>query len=76
MKIYLAGPLFSTAERDFNTRLKGLLEKAGHKVWLPQDFEQEEEALSEILGDLRWIGTFGALEVVVGGEGAVDERHQ
>jgi nucleoside 2-deoxyribosyltransferase len=25
MKIYLAGPLFSTAERDFNARLAGLL---------------------------------------------------
>jgi nucleoside 2-deoxyribosyltransferase len=48
MKIYLAGPLFSTAERDFNTRLKGLLEKAGHKVWLPQDFEQEEMTPKQI----------------------------
>jgi nucleoside 2-deoxyribosyltransferase len=40
MKIYFAGPLFTVAERDFNTRIAGLLEKAGHEVWLPQNFEQ------------------------------------
>src|SRR5262249_32207556 len=41
MKIYLAGPLFSTAERDFNARLAGLLRAKGHEVWLPQDFDQQ-----------------------------------
>ncbi|MFZ3357430.1 MAG: hypothetical protein WCA56_04700 [Xanthobacteraceae bacterium] len=40
MKIYLAGPLFSAAERDFNARLAGLLRGLGHEVWLPQDAEQ------------------------------------
>jgi hypothetical protein len=39
-------------------------------------FEKQEEALAEVLCDLRGIGTFGALEVVVGGEGAVDELDQ
>jgi nucleoside 2-deoxyribosyltransferase len=48
MKIYLAGPLFSTAERDFNAQLKKLLEKTGHEVWLPQDFEQEEMTPKQI----------------------------
>jgi nucleoside 2-deoxyribosyltransferase len=42
MKIYLAGPLFTTAEREFNTKLAGLLRKAGYDVWLPQEHEQHE----------------------------------
>jgi nucleoside 2-deoxyribosyltransferase len=40
MKIYLAGPLFSTAERNFNKELTKLLRDKGHEVWLPQEFEQ------------------------------------
>lgn len=34
--IYLAGPLFSEAERSFNTKLKGLLEQYVN-VYLPQE---------------------------------------
>jgi nucleoside 2-deoxyribosyltransferase len=40
MKIYLAGPLFSTGERDFNTRLANALRARKHEVWLPQESEQ------------------------------------
>jgi nucleoside 2-deoxyribosyltransferase len=40
MKIYLAGPLFSTAERNFNSELAKLLRVKRHEVWLPQEFEQ------------------------------------
>jgi nucleoside 2-deoxyribosyltransferase len=40
MKIYLAGPLFSAAERRFNSELTRLLRDNGHEVWLPQEFEQ------------------------------------
>jgi len=40
MKIYLAGPLFTVAERDFNARLAALLHKAGHEVFLPQASEE------------------------------------
>jgi nucleoside 2-deoxyribosyltransferase len=40
MKIYLAGPLFTVAERDFNARLAHLLREAGFEVWLPQESEQ------------------------------------
>ena len=44
MKIYLAGPLFTLAEQEFNRRLRELLEKERHEVWLPQ--EHEESGLS------------------------------
>jgi nucleoside 2-deoxyribosyltransferase len=48
MKIYLAGPLFTTAEQEFNRRLRGLLENAGHQVWLPQEHEPRERAAQAI----------------------------
>ncbi len=37
MKIYLAGPLFTTAEREFNMQLATRLRTAGHEVFVPQE---------------------------------------
>jgi nucleoside 2-deoxyribosyltransferase len=48
MKIYLAGPLFTTSEQEFNRRLRELLEKAGHQVWLPQEHEPRERSARTI----------------------------
>ena len=48
MKIYLAGPLFSTAERDFNARLAQLLREKKHEVFLPQESEQESMTPKQI----------------------------
>ena len=48
MKIYLAGPLFNAAEREFNVKLANLLRKYGHEVWLPQEHEQREQSAAEI----------------------------
>ena len=36
MQIYLAGPLFTQAERDWNLRLAEPIRAAGHSVFLPQ----------------------------------------
>ncbi len=36
MRLYLAGPLFTQAERAWNLRLAALLSGAGHSVFLPQ----------------------------------------
>lgn len=36
-KIYLAAPLFSKAECDFNSNLRNELTDAGYKVFLPQE---------------------------------------
>jgi len=41
MKLYLAGPLFTTPERDWNAALAARLEAAGHEVFLPQAHESE-----------------------------------
>ncbi|MDR3440672.1 nucleoside 2-deoxyribosyltransferase [Telmatospirillum sp.] len=51
MRIYLAGPLFSAAERDFNTRLTEALRRLGHEVWLPQEHEQRSKTVAQIFAD-------------------------
>ena len=48
MKIYLAGPLLSAAERNFNNELTRLLRNKGHEVWLPQEFEQRTMTANQI----------------------------
>ncbi len=35
--VYLAAPLFSEAERDFNRKLRDEIKKAGFSVFLPQE---------------------------------------
>ncbi len=35
--VYLAAPLFSEAERDFNRKLRDEIKSAGFKVFLPQE---------------------------------------
>lgn len=42
MKIYLAGPLFTLAERLFNAELASALQGMGYDVWLPQEREPRE----------------------------------
>ena len=39
MKVYLAGPLFTSAEQEFNRHLRDALVDFGHEVWLPQEHE-------------------------------------
>lgn len=43
MKIYLAGPLFTLAEKNFNAALAACLRSPPfeHEVWLPQEHDQE-----------------------------------
>lgn len=36
MKIYIAAPLFSEAEKAYNQKIGGEIEEAGHDVFLPQ----------------------------------------
>ena len=35
-KVYLAGPMFNQAEKDFNLKITKLLEQNGYQVFLPQ----------------------------------------
>lgn len=37
MKLYIAAPLFTSAERAWNKQLEQFLVQSGHQVFLPQD---------------------------------------
>lgn len=43
MRIYMAGPLFSTAECAFNVELAEQLRLHGHEIFLPQEHEQRSD---------------------------------
>ncbi len=45
MNLYLAGPLFTQAERSWNLQLAALIAEAGHSVFLPQTEVQAIETL-------------------------------
>src|SRR6476619_6353369 len=64
MRIYLAAPLFSTAERDFNDALAARLREAGHEVFLPQD--QEHDAFDPARTFHRDVDHVNSSDVVVG----------
>lgn len=42
MRIYLAGPLFTTPERDWNVGLGSRLRAGGHEVFVPQENPSSE----------------------------------
>ncbi|ADE37146.1 nucleoside 2-deoxyribosyltransferase [Methanohalophilus mahii] len=44
-KIYLAGPLFSEAEKNFNEQLTQRIEGAGYDVFLPQRDSTDTESM-------------------------------
>jgi nucleoside 2-deoxyribosyltransferase len=48
MRIYLAGPLFTAAERAFNRTLRDLLVQYGYEVWLPQEHEPRSRTAKDI----------------------------
>ena len=48
LKIYFAGPLFTTAEIEFNARVAALLRRAGHEVFLPQESEVQHGSAAAI----------------------------
>ena len=47
-KLYLAGPLFTVAERTFNAELARFLESRGFEVWLPQENEPRRNTAKTI----------------------------
>jgi nucleoside 2-deoxyribosyltransferase len=46
VRVYVAGPLFTDAEREFNARLAARLEGAGYRVFLPQRDAPQDHAES------------------------------
>ncbi len=58
VKIYLAGPLFTSAEQEWNRQLAGMLRAYDHEIWLPQAFKPEpntsENIFKKDLEGLDW----------------------
>lgn len=48
MKIYLAGPLFTSAEREWNVQLARQLTRYGFEIWLPQEQEPVERTARNV----------------------------
>jgi nucleoside 2-deoxyribosyltransferase len=70
MRIYLAGPLFTQAERGWNHRLRVALTLAGHSVFLPQDEIQslpELEANAVFQLDVEGVRSADAVVAVLDG---------
>ena len=67
MRLYLAGPLFSAAERDWNDQLAAALRKAGHEVFLPQDQEPGKDAATIFSTDVAGIDWADALVAIMDG---------
>ena len=65
MRIYLAGPLFTTPERDWNVGLAARLRSGGHEVFVPQDHPAAERTGKAIflkdLEGLDWADTVVAI---------------
>ena len=64
MKLYLAGPLFTSAERTWNDHLATALRDGGHEVFLPQDKEPGTDApdiFSTDVGGIDWADALVAI---------------
>lgn len=86
MQVYFAAPLFCQSELQFNEQVAGLLEDAGHDVFLPQrdgmestqvadyeDVETTEEMMEAIFDlDQRQVAEADVLTAVLDGR-TVDE---
>ena len=57
MKLYFAGPMFTTPERTWNAEVAAALRAAGHEVFLPQEQEPGKDApgiFATDVGGIDW----------------------
>ena len=69
MKLYLAGPRFTTPGQEFNRQLRDRLESVGHEVWLPQEHEPRERS-AQVIFEADVAGLEGAEVVVANMDGS------
>ena len=67
MKVYFAGPLFTTAERAWNAEVVAALRAAGHEVFLPQEKEPGKDAAGIFAADVDGIDSADGLVAVMDG---------
>ena len=67
MKLYFAGPLFTSAERAWNEGVATALRDGGHEVFLPQDHEPDKDAPGIFGTDVAGIDWADALVAIMDG---------
>jgi nucleoside 2-deoxyribosyltransferase len=67
MKVYFAGPLFTTPQRTWNVEVTDALRSAGHEVFLPQEEEPGKDATGIFAADTAGIDWSEALVVIMDG---------
>ena len=67
MKVYFAGPLFTTAERTWNVTVAAALRGAGHEVFLPQEQEPGHDAAGIFATDVAGIDWSDGLVAIMDG---------
>ena len=70
MKLYFAGPLFTTPERAWNADVVAGVRGAGHEVFLPQEKEVGLDTAGIFRADVAGIDAADALLAVVDGADA------
>ncbi len=69
MKLYLAGPLFTRPEQDWNVALTAGLRSAGHEVFLPQESQAPNPPAQQIFArDLEGLDWCEAVVAVMDGD--------
>jgi nucleoside 2-deoxyribosyltransferase len=67
MKLYFAGPLFTTPERVWNAEVSAALRAAGHEVFLPQEQEPGKDAAGIFATDVGGIDWADGLVAIMDG---------
>lgn len=67
MKLYFAGPLFTTPERTWNAEVVAALRAAGHEVFLPQEKEPGLDAAGIFATDVGGIDGADGLVAIMDG---------
>jgi nucleoside 2-deoxyribosyltransferase len=67
MKLYFAGPLFTTPERTWNAEVTSALRAAGHEVFLPQEKEPGKDGPAIFAADVAGIDWADGLVAIMDG---------
>ena len=67
MKLYFAGPLFTTPERTWNAEVTAALRAAGHEIFLPQEQEPGKDGPGIFATDVGGIDWADGLVAIMDG---------
>jgi nucleoside 2-deoxyribosyltransferase len=67
MKLYFAGPLFTTPEREWNAEVTAALRAAGHEIFLPQEQESGKDGPGIFATDVGGIDWADGLVAIMDG---------